>query len=142
MANLRQHPRITDTRDLLASLRTIDLPRTDGRVLNLSQGGMLVAGTKFKVGEVTDFELTGPGFRYAGVANVAHTTDGATGLRFLSWQGQADRPVRALIDNRSGNREAGFTDPRARGRRGARRVVVLIGTDRSSDGPADRPPAA
>ena len=139
MPDRRQHPRITDTQDLLASLRAIGHPRTLRRVLNLSQGGMLVAGTTLSVGEVTGFELAGSGFRHTGVANVAHTTASATGLHFLCWQGQADMPLRALVEDRSRDRDAASIDHRARGQRGVRRVVVFTGT---SDRPADRPPAA
>ena len=101
MHDLRQHPRTTETQDLLASLPAIDRPNTIGRVLNLSQGGMLIEGADLNVGDVTGFELVGPGFRYTGVANVVHTIDRATGLRFLGWKEDADRRVRSLIENRS-----------------------------------------
>jgi hypothetical protein len=131
MRNLRQHPRITDSRDLLASWRAIGSPRTVGRVINLSQGGMLVAGTQLKVGEVTGFELGGPNFRYTGVAKVAHTNGETTGLRFLCWHGQAERPVRTLIQNRSHKRHPVTTDSREREQSIVRRVAVLIGADTS-----------
>ena len=142
MPDLRQHPRITDTQDLIAGLQAIGRPLKAGRVLNLSEGGMLVTGTTLGVGDVTGFELAGPGFRYAGVANVAHTTDGATGLQFICWRGQADRSVRALVTRRSHNADAGSLDRRPSSWRGVRRVAVFIGTDVSSDGPEVGPPAA
>jgi hypothetical protein len=132
MRNLRRHPRVTDTRDLLASLRSGGRSRRSGRVLNLSQGGMLVARFDVKVGEVTNFELAGPSFRYAGVAEVAHQTDRSTGLRFLRWDGCADRPVRALIEQRAESQQQFSRDLRARDQRALRRVAVLIGTDRGS----------
>jgi len=143
LPNLRQYSRITDTRDLLASLRAIGRPRTVGRVINLSEGGMLVAGGVLKTGEVTGFELHGPGFRYSGVASVAHCTDGATGLKFLCWQGQADRAMRALIATRSSG-QTGASNPRQRSHR-VRRVAVFVGTGKQPQprpgGPAAAPPA-
>jgi hypothetical protein len=98
-------------------------------VLNLSHGGMLVTGGDLAVGERTRFELTGPDFHYAGVAEVAHLTNGTTGLRFLSWQGEADRPVRPLIEQRSD-----WVAPTAESQRDQpviRRVAVLVGRRRS-----------
>jgi hypothetical protein len=134
MRNQRQDPRITDTQDLLASLRALGRSRSFARVINLSQGGMLVAETGLQVGEETAFELAGPGFRYAGVADVAHITNGATGLRFRSWQGQADRPMRSLIAKRG---EAS-SDTRERHHSAVRRVAVLIGADRPAQRGPDR----
>jgi hypothetical protein len=98
-------------------------------VLNLSQGGMLIAGGDLEVGERTRFELTGPDFHYIGVAEVAHLTNGRAGLRFLSWQGEADRPVRSLIEQRSD-----WTVPAREPRPDQpviRRVAVLVGRRRS-----------
>ncbi|MGO9955428.1 MAG: hypothetical protein ACLP50_05520 [Solirubrobacteraceae bacterium] len=109
MRDLRQHPRITDTRDLLASLRPVDRPSRVGRVLNLCQSGMLVSGNELTIGDVSGFELAGPGFRYAGVARVTHHTGGATGLRVLDWQGPAERPIKALVQQRLTPRHAGLT---------------------------------
>jgi hypothetical protein len=126
----RQHPRISDTRDLLAKLGSIGRSPQDRRVLNLSEGGMLVAGSELNVGAVTGFELSGPNFHYAGVAEVAHLTTATTGLRFLSWQGQADRPVRSLIDERS--EWAASKVARQRDQRVIRRVAVLVGPERPS----------
>jgi hypothetical protein len=136
MHSARQHPRISDTRDLLAKLGSIGRSPQDGRVLNLSEGGMLVAGSELKVGEVTGFELSGPNFHYAGVAEVAHLTNATTGLRFLSWQGQANRPVRSLIDERS--EWAASTVAIRRDQNVIRRVAVLVGPERPSsrDSPA------
>jgi hypothetical protein len=135
MRSDRQHPRISDTTDLLAKLGPVRRSPQDGRVLNLSEGGMLVAGSPLRVGEVTGFELSGPNFHYAGVAEVAHLTNDTTGLRFLSWQGQADRPVRSLIDERS--EWAHSHVPRQPDQRVIRRVAVLVGPERLSppDGP-------
>jgi hypothetical protein len=135
MRSARQYPRISDTADLQAKLGPLRHSPQDGRVLNLSEGGMLVAGSPLRVGEVTGFELSGPNFHYAGVAEVAHLTNETTGLRFLSWQGQADRPVRSLIDKRS--EWATSTVPRQRDDRVIRRVAVLVGPERPPhpDGP-------
>jgi len=141
LPDLRQHQRITDTKDMVAGLQAIGHPFTAGRVLNLSQGGMLVAGATLAVGEVTGFELAGTGFRYAGTAKVAHTTDGATGLRFICWRGNAGQSVRALLARRSHNSDAAASERPAPRPRGLRRVAVFIGTDVSSDRPAVRPPA-
>lgn len=94
----RQYSRITDTYDLTATL-----PATGGaglarRVINLSEGGMLVTGAEpVGSGEPASFELAGRNFNAAGVAEIVHHTSEATGLRFVGWQDQGDRHVRALI---------------------------------------------
>lgn len=94
-------PRTTDTKDLSASLRSNGRCWIDGRVLNLSEGGMLVSSSMgSEVAETAHFELSGSDFRYGGVAEVAHRTGGAIGLRFLSWEGPAGSCVRALVDAR------------------------------------------
>src|SRR5450755_1088742 len=105
MAFTRQHPRITYAQDLSARLRPTGRSCVSGRVLNLSEGGMLIATRDLDIGGTTDFELAGPDFRFAGVAKVAHRTDVATGLRFLCWQGPADRPLHALIAARLRKRQ-------------------------------------
>ena len=105
MSFTRRHPRTTYTQDLSAILRPPGRSCVIGRVLNLSEGGMLVASSDLDVGETTDFELAGPDFRSAGLAKVAHRTEVATGLRFLRWQGIADRPLRALIAARIRKRQ-------------------------------------
>jgi hypothetical protein len=101
-----------------------------GRVLNLSEGGMLVASGDREVGETACFELVGPGFRFAGLATVAYRSDRAMGLRFLSWEGPAYRSVCALIAARlrrqPGSGGAGRRDPQL-----LRRLVVFTGTERS-----------
>jgi hypothetical protein len=129
MRNARRHRRIRDTQDLHATLQPIGRSPQGGGVLNLSEGGMLVAGGGLSVGEQTGFELVGPSFHYAGVAEVAHLTAETTGLRFLSWQGHADRPVRSLIDQRSD-----WHTPESAGRPDGpviRRVAVLVGPGRA-----------
>ena len=89
----RRYPRITtDVHDLHSNLAASGSSTEVDRVLNLSDGGMLIANRRLKVGQETDFELTGPNFHYAGVAEVAHLTTESTGLRFLSWQGHDNRP--------------------------------------------------
>lgn len=90
---------------------------------------MLVARSDLDVGETAGFELVGPGFRFAGLATVAHHTDRAVGLRFLSWQGQAYRAVCALIAARLPRQlvswGAGRRDPHR-----LRRLVVFTGIER------------
>jgi hypothetical protein len=67
-------------------------------VLNLSEGGVLVAGGERDVGEIVSFELSGPReFRFAGLAEVAHSTKRATGLRFLNPDASAGRQIEDLI---------------------------------------------
>jgi hypothetical protein len=127
MGNARRHPRIRHTRDLHATLQPNGRSPRESGVLNLSEGGMLIAGGGLSVGEQTPFELAGPSFHYAGVAEVAHLTADTTGLRFLSWHDHADRPIRSLIDERSAWRA-----PES-GRRPdgpvIRRVAVLVGRE-------------
>ncbi len=101
LSDLRQYPRIIDTRDMVAILRSSSRAGKIGAVLNLSRGGMLIAGRELVVGRIAGLELMGPGFRYAGVAQVTHHTGGATGLRILYWKGPVERAVRGLIDDRS-----------------------------------------
>jgi hypothetical protein len=96
MAPMRP-PRTDQTEDLSATLRSAGRACVVGRVLDLSDGGMLVARSDLDVGDTASFELVGPGFRFAGLATVAHRTDGAVGLRFVSWEGPAYRAVCALI---------------------------------------------
>lgn len=50
-----------------------------------------------EVGELSGFELSGPGFRYVGFAAVAHRSEGALGLRFVAWEGPVDHAIRALV---------------------------------------------
>jgi hypothetical protein len=120
MTDRRRHPRITDTLDLLVTLRATDRATQVGAVLNLSRSGMLIAGSDTEVGGITGFELAGPGFRYAGVAETTHRTDGATGLRVLCWHGPVERAVRGLIERRSRTRD--MAAPRER-RAGAAAAV-------------------
>jgi hypothetical protein len=111
-------------------------------VLNLSEGGMLVADQSLDVGEKTGFELSGPSFHYAGVAEVVHLTSETTGLRFLSWQGQDNRPIRSLIERRS-EWQAPEAVGAKRGDPVIRRVAVLTGPRRGSPPqPPATPPSA
>ncbi|MGZ4332312.1 MAG: hypothetical protein ACXVXL_30485 [Solirubrobacteraceae bacterium] len=124
-----RRPRTDHTEDLSATLRSVGRACVVGRVLNVSDGGMLVAGSDLDVGETASLELVGPGFRFAGLATVAHRTDRAVDLRFLSWEGQAYRAICALIAARlprqlvSGG--AGRRDPHR-----LRRLVVFTGIER------------
>jgi hypothetical protein len=125
-------PRTTQTKDLSATLRFAGSTRVVDEVLNLSEGGMLLASSDLDVGETTHFELEGPGFQFAGLATVAHRTGQATGLRFLSWEGPAYRPLCLLIAARLRgpvtSDHAGARDPRV-----PRRVAALIAGQRTLD---------
>ena len=108
MARTSRDPRTTDTKDLSASLQSNGRSCVVARVLNLCEGGMLVTtSSDLKVAETTSVELSGPGFHYAGLVKVAHREDGAMGLRFLSWQGPVDRPIRALVAARLRGQQLG-----------------------------------
>lgn len=146
MDNARRHPRITDVRDFRARFGSGGGARDVEGVINLSEGGMLVADKGLTVGARTGFELSGPDFHYAGVAEVMHLTNETTGLRFLSWQARDNRPIRSLIEQR-----AEWQAPANAGDQRAapviRRVAVLTGPTRRSSpqtpaSPADgeRPP--
>ena len=86
MNNVRRHPRFTNVHVFRARFGSGDDSRDVDRVLNLSEGGMLVADDGLDVGQKTEFELSGPSFHYAGVAEVVHLTNETAGLRFLSWR--------------------------------------------------------
>jgi PilZ domain len=101
MSLTRRHLRMAETQDLSARLRSRGRDEAADRVLNLSEGGVLVAGGGLNVGEIVSFELSGPGeFRFAGRAAVAHSSNGATGLRFLGADTSADREIEDLIATR------------------------------------------
>lgn len=87
----RIHPRTTDTSDLSVHLHAAGHRHTPCNVLNLSEGGMLIDGGEFKVGELAGFELAGPDFRSAGLAEIAHRFAGRTGLKFVGWDAVGDR---------------------------------------------------
>lgn len=93
----RNAPRTWDTQDLSATLPPTSRYVAARGVLNLCEGGMLVAGGDLDVGEIANFELAGPDFRCAGLAEVIHGSDEATGLRFLHWHTAEDREMRELI---------------------------------------------
>lgn len=66
-------------------------------MLNLSEGGMLIAVSELEVGEVASFELAGPDFRSVMLCEVAHRTEEATGLRFIHSDAPARHEIRNLI---------------------------------------------
>jgi hypothetical protein len=113
MPNARRAPRTTDTKDLSASLRSSGRRWMDGRVLNLSEGGMLIesSGGDLDVATTASFELVGPSFCYDGVVEIAHRAAGAIGLSFVSWAGATDRSVRALVDARLSRSQLRSDDP-------------------------------
>jgi hypothetical protein len=139
MTNARRHPRITDVRDVRANLGSEGDSRGVDRVLNLSEGGMLLADQSLTIGQRTGFELSGPSFHYAGVAEVVHLTTETTGLRFLSWQSHDNRPIRSLIEQRSDWQAPASPDTRREGGV-VRRVAVITGPRRDSVPPTPSPP--
>jgi hypothetical protein len=100
MAFMRSDVRTNNTEDLSARLRAAGRRSDTVRVLNLSEGGMLIAGGELEVGEVVSFDFAGPDFRSAGLAEVAHRTNEATGLRFTRWDTATERAIRNLIVSR------------------------------------------
>ncbi len=140
MNNARRHPRITDVKDVRARFGSGPGSRAVDRVINLSEGGMLVADDALTVGQNTAFELSGPSFHYAGVAEVMHLTNETAGLRFLSWQARDNRPIRSLIEQRSEwQPPADATTQRPSGV--VRRVAVLTGPRRNAPPQTPSPPA-
>jgi hypothetical protein len=139
MDNARRHPRITDVRDFRARFGSGGGARDVEGVINLSEGGMLVADKGLTVGARTGFELSGPDFHYAGVAEVMHLTNETTGLRFLSWQARDNRPIRSLIEERS-EWEAPANAGDQRAGRVVRRVAVLTGPTRQVPPQTPSPP--
>jgi hypothetical protein len=131
MSNARRHPRITAVQDFRARIGSGRSARGVDSVINVSEGGMLVGDSSLSVGDRTGFELSGPDFHYAGVAEVMHLTNETTGLRFLSWQDRDNRPFRSLIEQR-----AEWQAPAKASGQGAdpviRRVAVLTGPTRRS----------
>ena len=138
MSNARRHPRITDVHDLRAKFGSGGGARGVDRVLNLSEGGMLVADHSLEIGQTTGFELSGPSFHYAGVAEVVHLTSETAGLRFLSWQSHDNRPIRSVIEQRSEWQAPDATAKRSSGV--VRRVAVITGPRRDSS-PRQAPPS-
>jgi hypothetical protein len=98
---------------------------------------MLVADQSLDMGQQTGFELSGPSFHYAGVAEVVHLTSETAGLRFLSWQSHDNRPIRSLIEQRA-EWEAHANTEGKRGSPVVRRVAVLTGPKRTP--PPQAPP--
>jgi hypothetical protein len=143
MSNARRHARITEVRDFRAKFGSGRDSRKVDRILNLSEGGMLVADGSLAVGQQTGFELSGPSFHYAGVAEVVHLTSETTGLRFLSWQSHDNRPIRSLIEQRSEWEAPASADDQRRDPV-VRRVAVLTGPRRDSrpQPPPSSPPAS
>ena len=98
MPLMRRHPRIADTQDLWARLRSPGRHEAADRVLNLSEGGVAIVGGELDVGAIVSFELSGPrAFRFAGLAEVAHSSKRATGLRFLDADASSAREIEDLI---------------------------------------------
>ncbi len=116
MPSMRSFPRTADTQDLSARLLSAGCHFAARRVLNLSEGGMLVAGGELDVGEIARFELVGPELRSVGVAEVAHRSPATTGLRFVQVDGLAGRELRHFVTARVHNDQgqtAAFTSPAA-----------------------------
>jgi len=100
MPSMRSSPRTTDTHDLSARLLCAGCHFAARRVLNLSEGGMLVTGGELDVGAIARFELVGRELRSVGIAEVAHRSPATTGLRFVQVDASAGREVRQLVTAR------------------------------------------
>jgi hypothetical protein len=131
MDNTRRHRRLTNVRNFRATFGSADNSRNVDRVLNLSEGGMLVADDTLDVGQKTEFELSGPSFHYAGVAEVVHLTNETTGLRFLSWKTHDKRPVRSMLEQLSEWQAPADASDRRKDPV-IRRVAVLTGPRRNA----------
>ncbi|HTU30236.1 MAG TPA: PilZ domain-containing protein [Solirubrobacteraceae bacterium] len=131
MSNARRHPRITHLPGFRARFGSGRESREVDRVLNLSEGGMLVADSSLAVGQQTGFELSGPSFHYAGVAEVVHLSSESTGLRFLSWQSHDNRPIRSLIEQQQDWQAPANPAPKGN-EQVVRRVAVITGPKRDS----------
>ncbi len=99
MSFSRRYPRISDTEDLLAQMACAGRPFA-ARVMDLSEGGMLVEGNGLAVGERIPFELAGPDLRSGGTAEVAHCAGGSAGLRFVQMDGSGKREICDLVATR------------------------------------------
>ena len=111
MTRVSRDPRISDTLDLSATLRSHHRCVT-GPVVNLSAGGMLITtSSDLQVGETASFELAGHGFRFAGRTAVVHCDGPAMGVRFVSWQGPVERCIRAMVAARFHRQQIGFSPP-------------------------------
>ena len=106
MPSMRSSPRTTDTQDLSARLLCAGCHFAARRVLNLSEGGMLVTGGDLDVGEIARFELVGPELRSVGIAEVAHRSPATTGLRFVQVDALAGRELRRFVTARVHNDRA------------------------------------
>src|SRR5512142_497045 len=100
MPFLRNHPRTADTQDLAIRLRTGGRLQPKRRVLNVSEGGMLIAGGGLEVGSTLPFELAVGSLQVTGIAEVEHCTGDTAGLRFLEFERAADRTIHRLIRER------------------------------------------
>lgn len=96
----RNHPRTTDTEDVSIRLRPAGRRQPTRRVLNLSEGGVLIAGGQLEVGSTMAFELAAGDLHATGIAEVEHCTGNAAGLRFLQWDPSGDREIHELIHER------------------------------------------
>ncbi len=97
MVHMSRDLRIADTHDLSATVRSHHRGVT-GPVVNLSAGGMLITtSSDLQVAETASFELSGPDFHFAGLAEVVHRDGRAMGLHFVSWQGPVERCIRAMV---------------------------------------------
>lgn len=100
MPFMRRHARTSETLDLTVTLRSRGRHLAPRSVLDLSEGGMAIDGGEFKVGDLAGFELSGPAFRSAGLAEVAHRTGTRTGMRFIGWDSPTSADAREQIASR------------------------------------------
>jgi hypothetical protein len=67
------------------------------RVLNISEGGMLVDGVRPAIGQRVDFTLEGAGLPGTGAARVVHRIDGVAGLAVERWEAPLGQAVHDLV---------------------------------------------
>ncbi|MGA2012235.1 MAG: PilZ domain-containing protein [Solirubrobacteraceae bacterium] len=97
---VRGHPRATDTGDLSARLLFRGGHFARRRVLDLSATGARIAADDLAAGAVIRFELTGPGFRSAGTAEVVHCDGQTIGLRFMDLESLSEEQLYGVVFDR------------------------------------------
>jgi hypothetical protein len=109
---IRRRRRITDTNDLIATLRRSGQPTVVAAVINLSETGLGVFARDLRIGDVLALDLSG-GFHASGIVEVSRIRSRTTGLRIIGWDGEGARRVENFLAERQGD-----------GRRGARGVAL------------------
>jgi hypothetical protein len=112
----RSHPRATGTDHLSARLLSPGCDFAARRVLELSAAGILITGDDLDVAAVTRFEILGPRLRSAGIAEVAHRSEGTIGLKFLKLDAVTEEDLHDVVVGRpTPSREAAVARQAASG---------------------------